>query len=528
MEADCLNQALLAPIDDLALIETHTRLVSNKNNWADVGILIDGGEQAILILLLQENQIVSMLRMCFSVEDSVTAITQLVGEGGRIFYGCYQGGSFAVDDIHSIQCINDIWSGISEQIVDFLLDEVRELFQRIEEGSKKKGRGKDFSAPTKRRVMLDSHGRCMFTGCGKSLGFDVITGTEGNFSYLAHNVASSELGARGAVMLSEKLSDDPGNVLLLCDKHHRLIDKIAAVDYPARRLSEMRRKFCDTVNTLLEGLRYHPVPVYAVLWPVHRQTISAPTKVQIAQSLAPIRCRMDSQTSDISDNETLLREADPSLSSKALTHSIKIAADKIQAQSHTHRYTAGLFAFGLMSPLIALGALLGNKNNITPMLKYRDSGQWIWPLEAPVGEFYAVTGLEELAGEDEVSLSLLLTAEPEKLIRIRDQLVEERGVKHIVVKALPKYIGNGALGHPEDGYAFTCAMQKLMHQLRDRHGIRRIHLLPCASNAACVFFGQAFDSHHPEILVYDFADQSMRPFLLITNEDNRCQVREPD
>jgi len=368
----------------------------------------------------------------------------------------------------------------------------------------------------------------MFTGCGADLGFDALTGTEGNFSYLAHNVASSEQGARGVVVLSEKISDNPSNVLLLCDKHHRLIDKIASVDYPARRLSEMRRKFCETANTLLEGLGYHPIPVYIVLWPVHRQVISAPTTIQIAQSLAPIHCRMDAQINDISDNEGLLRESDSELSNKLLFHSIAMAAEKIQAQSHTHRYSAGLFAFGLMPPLIALGALLGNKSYITPMLRYRDSGQWIWPLEIPVGEFYTITGLEELSGEDEVSLTIAFTAEPETLVRTRDQLAEGRNIKHVVVKALPEYMGNGALGHPEDGYAFICAMQKLMHQLGDQFGVRRIHLLPCISNAACIFFGQAFDSHHPEILVYDFAAQSMKPFLLITNQDNRCHVRDPD
>lgn len=528
MASDYLNQALLAPIEELALVETHARLVSSEHNWSDVAIFTDEGEQALLILLLEDNQIVSMLRMCLSVVDSVTAITQLTGKNECVFYGCYQGNNFSLDDIHSIARINEIWNSIGEQIVALPLSEVREFFQRIEDGSKQKGRGKDFSTATKRQVMLDSHGRCMFTGCGEALGFDDLTGTDGNFSYLAHNVASSEQGTRGIVMMSDKLSDDPSNVLLLCDKHHRLIDKVAAAEYPAARLSEMRRNFCARVDMLLEGLGYHPVPVYSVLWPVHRQPASAPTKIQVAQSLAPIHCRIDSQIHDISDNEALLREADPELARKALILSITTSAEKIQALSHTHRYTAGLFAFGLMPPLIALGALLGNKSNITPMLKYRDSGHWIWPMEEPVGEFYAVTGLEDLAGEEEVSLSLALTAEPEKLIRTRDLLSDERGAKHIVVKALPEYMGNGALGHPKDGYAFTGAMQQLLHQLRDQYGVKRVHLLPCASNAACVFFGQAFDSHHPEIMVYDFADEAMQPCLLITNEGNRCRVGEPD
>ena len=40
--------------------------------------------------------------------------------------------------------------------------------------------------------MQDSHGRCMFTGCGDRLDIEQLTGMKGNIGYLAHNVASSE------------------------------------------------------------------------------------------------------------------------------------------------------------------------------------------------------------------------------------------------------------------------------------------------------------------------------------------------
>ncbi len=219
----------------------------------------------------------------------------------------------------------------------------------------------------------------------------------------------------------EHLIRSDKNILLLCDKHHRLIDNVASVDYPAHRLSKMRRSFCSTADWLLEALSYHPVPVFAVFWPVHRQVISASTKLHIAQTLAPIRCRMESQLNDISDNEALLRETNTKLSNSVLIRSISVTADRIPGQLHASRYTAGLFAFGLMPPLIALGALLGNKASITPMLRYRDGGQWIWLREEPVGEFHEVVGLEKLSSkEGELSLSLVLTAEPESLVQTRD------------------------------------------------------------------------------------------------------------
>ena len=70
-------------------------------------------------------------------------------------------------------------------------------------------------------------------------------------------------------------------------------------------------------------------------------------------------------------------------------------------------------------------------------------------------------------------------------------------------------------------------MQELLHRLVDDHGVRRVHVLPCASNAACVFFGQSFDSHHPDLVIYDFGTggETMVPRLSVVNENNECKVK---
>ncbi|MFK5948255.1 MAG: SAVED domain-containing protein [Methylococcales bacterium] len=523
-----LNQALHAPIEDLVLIETQMKLVSSQSIWSDVGVFIDEAEKAVLILMLENNHLISMLRFCLSINDSVKAIELLCGKDGRILFGTYQGGEFSYEDLTSLESINAIWNKIPDQIVVLNKSDVTELFQRLDDDSKKKGRGDSFSTDTKRKVMLDSHGRCMFEGCGQDLGIDSLTNTKGNYSYLAHNIASSEQGARGVKLLSEKLSNDPNNILLLCDKHHRLIDKVAAADYSAHRLSDMRRQFSATVNNLLDGLGYQPVPAYSVLWPVHRQVISAPSYIQISQSLSPLHCRLLAQLNDLSDNESILRETDPSVSNAVLIQGIKTIADRLLSQTHNHRYKAGLFAFGLMPHLIALGALIGNKNSITPMLRFRDSGQWVWPAESPRGKFYTITGLDELTeNEENITISLVLTAEPDSLVKARNEISNTYKAKHIIIKALPEYLGNGALGHPDDGYLFTNEIQSIFHALNDRHGVKKIHLFPCASNAACVFFGEAFDSHHPDLLIYDFENQTMKPVILARNINNRCEIFLP-
>ena len=53
--------------------------------------------------------------------------------------------------------------------------------------------------------------------------------------------------------------------------------------------------------------------------------------------------------------------------------------------------------------------------------------------------------------------------------------------------------------------------------MKHKYDVKRVHLLVCASNAACVFIGQAMDLHHPEIIAYDFVKDDMLPHLIIKN-----------
>ena len=134
-----------------------------------------------------------------------------------------------------------------------------------------------------------------------------MTRVRGNFATLVHNVAASEGGTRGALYLSAGLADDPENILLLCDTHHRLVDTVARADYPAAELSAMRRRFCEAATKLLDALTLVPTPAFCVAWPVHRQRIALPSSQQVARALKPIGARLDGGLRTVNDNEAALR-----------------------------------------------------------------------------------------------------------------------------------------------------------------------------------------------------------------------------
>lgn len=519
-----LVQTYEPPMTGLGAVKDHAGAVRLLASWNRVGVLMDDGPQAVVVVLLHGDTVVSASRFCLAATESVDAL-RAYNDGSTcpMELRCWQGHTLSGEQVRSPAELTTVWKASFGQRKEQSYQDWRAFFEGIEEGNRKKGRGGRINAPTRHQILLDAHGRCMFEGCGADLTEDPVTHVRGNFATLAHNVAASEGGTRGALYLSAELADDPENILLLCDTHHRLVDSVARSDYPAATLTAMRRRFCEAATALLDGLAFTPMPAFCVAWPVHRQRIAVPSSQQIAQSLKPIGARLDGILRTVSDNEGVLR----SLEGNALWNAMGAAVDQTAAdillQAHGEGYRAALFAMGLMPALIALGAKLGNKTEITPMLRYREDGLWYWPVNEPRGEFYTIEGMQDLADqEDEVCLLLGLTALPEVMRSSGESL----GMEMLSVVARPECSGNGALGHPDDGASFRQRMQELLHRLRDEHGVRRVHVLPCASNAACVFFGQAFDSYHPELVIYDFlADGSrMVPRLSIANVNNEPKV----
>ena len=507
----------------------HLKSLAETVGWTDVGVLFDDPPSAVLTLLFDSGRVVAVLRFCLSIDDSVAAIVAAIKACTRSHsaqIGCCQGRVLTPEEITDLADLTAIWSSAEKQKSVSDKEKLAQFFEDMERGTKERGRADGILTETRNQVFLESHGRCMFDGCGEDLTVDPLTKIGGNFAYLAHNIASSEFGTRGVVFFSGELSNEPSNILLLCDVHHRLVDTVAKVDYPADQISAMRRRFVNTSAGLLDGLKRTPLPVYAVSWPIRGQVISQPSDMEIAQCLLPLDARMYGQLNEISDNNDLLREMNSDAAWDIMPQAVEFVAERLLLQTHGANYRAALFALGLMPALIALGAAIGNKSEITPMLRDRENNRWLWPADEAQGVFYDVEGLDELSNsEPEVILQISLTARPVAF----DRTVAMLNHKVVSVTAFESLMGNSALRHPIDGYAFKHRMQELMHKLSDKHAVQRIHLLPCASNAACAFLGQAYDSYHPEMLIYDFVEQQqpMVARLRLHNVDNQLQIARP-
>ncbi|WP_144282022.1 SAVED domain-containing protein [Chryseobacterium echinoideorum] len=112
--------------------------------------------------------------------------------------------------------------------------------------------------PEKIKILLwgKSAGRCQYRGCNTSLYRDDLTQAEFNQCYIAHIVADSPNGPRGHITRSEELKQSLNNLMLLCDTHHRLVDRVEIENHPEEVLLTMKKEHEDRID-LIAGISHN-------------------------------------------------------------------------------------------------------------------------------------------------------------------------------------------------------------------------------------------------------------------------------
>ncbi len=98
------------------------------------------------------------------------------------------------------------------------------------------------------RLWGKAAGRCEYEGCNTPLWLDALTKAEFNTAYVAHIYADSPGGPRYDAVKSDALKADISNLMLMCDEHHRLIDKAEVDAHPVERLVAMKKAHEDRIE----------------------------------------------------------------------------------------------------------------------------------------------------------------------------------------------------------------------------------------------------------------------------------------
>lgn len=225
-------------------------------------------------------------------------------------------------------------------------------------------------------LWVKSGGRCQFRGCNKSLTQDILTKRNFNQSYIAHIVADKPNGPRGCIIRSKELADDITNLMLLCDSHHRLIDRADVEGHPESLLLVMKKEHEDRMEriTAISVEMNSHIVVYKANVGNHTPVI---TFESTRQFLLPDRYPATSHIIDLSLTNSPQRDRDAAFWQTEIevleAHFNQRLKQGIQKQEIRH---ISLFAFAPIPLLIKLGTLINDIQHIEVHQPVRAPKTW--------------------------------------------------------------------------------------------------------------------------------------------------------
>jgi len=372
------------------------------------------------------------------------------------------------------------------------------------------GRHGHASSETKAKVAGLAANRCQFAGCGEDLSAHLVTGRTGNFSYFAHIIAASEDGPRGHATQSAQLADDPDNFLLLCDKCHRLIDKVDPDSYPTDMLQKMRTDSINEVQHLLDTLRYPEVERLYILGNItgqmpqvsDRDANSALWKARLHPSPKPA----DSVFAFGGAHHAPHDDAYWPTVFKTLQYDLPMFQSKLNGVGNSGRPRPPLAVFPLhgTSVLILAGRILGDMAGTQVFQPHRNKvgehmeTRWAWPDDgvSPASGKYQVKELKaNTTHSDEAALLVSLTYAISTK-RLPSPVVVNDALAMPTLEITVASPNSTIIRHPDDLVHFGAAVDDVLRTLQDTWKVRKVHLFVGAPASAALLVGQKMQARH--------------------------------
>lgn len=376
------------------------------------------------------------------------------------------------------------------------------------------GRQGEVSAKTQREVEASAAWHCQFDGCGADLRQHPTHNKPANYSYLAHIIPSSADGPRGGdARLSARLADDSTNIMLLCDKCHRLVDRVDPKYYDADRLREMRERNIREVKRLLGALSFPTAHMVVVGGYIEGQT--AGFNQRFAEDAMWAR-RLRSATAEpffFLRNGGNLPDSTHEHYWGGLFQTLKTEIASLQSYLNgTSRggpacSAVAVFPTHVTSIQVLAGRIVGNATTVHLFQPNRNpppnvpGERWAWPSGAtdPGADKFQVQTRVSHSGQEDAALLVYLTA----AIDDADLPAElATGMPTIEVRATP--LTHSVIATEKDLELLAHHFDTALRQLQDEWRVRRIHLVAVAPASACVLLGQKLQArHHSSVVVYE-------------------------
>lgn len=339
---------------------------------------------------------------------------------------------------------------------------------------------------TQRALWARAAGRCQYRGCNCELIGELLSGKEDKmFGFVAHIVADSPNGARGHPTQSALLAKDISNLMLLCAKHHRLIDDEAPLDHPEELLLLMKNEHERRVRIAagIQPDRASHVIRFGANIGMNEALVA---REDIFASMQPDRSPASFDTIDLEMLGLSLDDADEQYWQVQQTNLQRQFAEKIRGRIERQQIThASVFALAPQPLLIELGRQLCDILPAEVHQRHREPATWKWQNDSAPIEFQVGAPTEV---HSTVALTLGLSA---TISKERIDAVLGHDVSVWSINAISPH--NDIMRKAGDLSRFRQELRRLLDRIKAVHGEgAAINVFPALPVSAAVEVGRVW------------------------------------
>ncbi len=354
------------------------------------------------------------------------------------------------------------------------------------------------------RIWLFAGGRCEYPGCNEPLWKDNLTLAQLNRAYLAHIIAEKPDGPRGDPVLSEKLKADPTNIILLCDTHHRLVDKKDVEGHPVELLRKFKQEHEERIErqTAIQANRRTHIVLFGTRIADRQGLVNYE---QAYQAILPERYPANEKGIRMDLACIKINEEDPEfwdVVRKHVKRGLYPYLNEGIGPGGKPLNHLSVFAIAPIPALIILGKELGDILTIDVYQRHRNTNDWQWrELENEAFDYITSSPDDGVNSELRVALNLSLSG-----------VVHTTEIENTVGEKIPIYKltiaqpNRDFLQAKEQLELFRFEWYKLLSKIREVHGKNcEIHLFPAVPNSVAVEIGRSLlPKSDPCLVIYDY------------------------
>ncbi len=330
-------------------------------------------------------------------------------------------------------------------------------------------------------------GRCQYRGCNKDLIGDLISGREdGTFGFVAHIVADSADGPRGDPARSPLLAKSLENLMLMCARHHKLIDVDDVAAHTETVLLGMKAEHESRIGvvTAIDQDRASHVIRFGANIGENEALVSTRA---IFVAMPPDHHPASGQTIDLEVLGCAYRDDEPAYWTFQRDNLRRQFEAKVRGRVERQE-VRHLSVFGLAPQplLIELGRLLCDIVPAMVRQRHREPATWAWQSDQPRIAYQVSEPTAGRTGPIALKLGISATLTDERIIRVL-------GSTAVIWSVTADNPHNDILRHPDDQLAFRRLLRTLLDRIKATQGEgQAIHVFPAMPASLAVELGRVW------------------------------------